>query len=146
MGIESREASAHALRWAVRLAAWLRTDAVIDAVHVVKPAPSAGFGLPPHSPQSMDQERRSQAEAELDRLIRDVSGGVSVTVERSVLFGEPAETLLDVVDGHDLLVLGATELGPLSGLVLGSVSQKCLSAGTVPVAIIPPVSPLRSGS
>jgi nucleotide-binding universal stress UspA family protein len=42
----------------------------------------------------------------------------------------------------DLIVVGARGLGRLKGLVLGSVSQRCASHGSVPTAVISSNAPL----
>lgn len=55
------------------------------------------------------------------------------------LVGDAAEELLSLIESHkpDMLVLGRRGRGRLTGLLLGSVSQKLASLSPVPVAIVP---------
>jgi nucleotide-binding universal stress UspA family protein len=51
--------------------------------------------------------------------------------------GDPASVLLDLCRSADLLVLGRRGRGRLSGLLLGSVSQKLATLSPVPMVIVP---------
>ncbi|HEY8948744.1 MAG TPA: universal stress protein [Rhizomicrobium sp.] len=55
------------------------------------------------------------------------------------LVGEAAEELLGLIGSHkpDVLILGRRGRGRLTGLLLGSVSQKLASLSPVPVTIVP---------
>ncbi len=57
--------------------------------------------------------------------------------EAELLEGPTAEAILRVAETRnaDLIILGARGLGTLSGLVLGSVSQKVLQHATCPVLV-----------
>lgn len=137
VGIENAEASAHALRWAVELVEAIGEPARVHAVHVVRTAPEGLFGVPSHMPPELEAEHREKAEIELEGLVLDVKAGTSVTVDARVVEGDPADVLLHLAQDADLLVLGATRKGRLSQVVLGSTSTRCVTAGQVPVAIIP---------
>lgn len=62
----------------------------------------------------------------------------AASVERLVVADLPARALIDASDGAELLVLGARGLGGFRGLLLGSVSQRCLHQARCPVAVIRP--------
>jgi len=47
-----------------------------------------------------------------------------------------ASHILEAADGAGLLVMGSRGRGGFTGLLLGSVSQRCLEASAIPVAII----------
>ena len=54
-------------------------------------------------------------------------------------WGDPAETIIDTVESEkaDILVVGRRGRGRLSGLLLGSVSQKLTSLAPCKVLIVP---------
>jgi nucleotide-binding universal stress UspA family protein len=54
-------------------------------------------------------------------------------------WGDPAQTIIDTVQQEkaDLLVVGRRGRGPLSGLLLGSVSQKLASLAPCEVIVVP---------
>lgn len=137
VGIESAQQSGHALRWAIELAESMSEPGRVRAVHVLPDARAAALGLPPHVPPAVDEERRASAEQNLGELVRGTASRSSVEVDGQVFEGDPAETLLDLAEDADLLVLGATTKGRIAGVILGSTSRKCVAAGAVPVAIIP---------
>lgn len=64
--------------------------------------------------------------------------GAGVVFEYEVVTGDPATALLEAVGrlSCDLVVVGARGLGPVRGVLLGSVSQAVLQAATVPVTVV----------
>lgn len=73
----------------------------------------------------------------LASFIRDAVGDEStVRIQQEVVVDSPAAALLARSDDADLLVVGARGLGGFGGLLLGSVSQRCLHHSTVPVAVV----------
>ena len=78
---------------------------------------------------------REHAEASLAQVgLRTDSPGVSL----HVVCDAAAPALLDAANGADLLVVGSRGHGGFAGLVLGSVSSKCVSHSACPVVIVPP--------
>jgi nucleotide-binding universal stress UspA family protein len=61
-----------------------------------------------------------------------------VQVESVVHFGDPAAQLIDFAGKkeYDLIVLGCRGIGPLRGVIIGSVSQKVLHGARCPVLIV----------
>jgi nucleotide-binding universal stress UspA family protein len=55
------------------------------------------------------------------------------------LVGDPAELLLEAIarERPDMIVVGKRGRGQLSGLLLGSISQKLVSLSVVPVIVVP---------
>lgn len=51
-------------------------------------------------------------------------------------FGPPEATLVQLSGTHDLLVVGSRGRGSLAGLLLGSVSQHCVTNADCPVAVV----------
>ncbi|MBU1661972.1 MAG: universal stress protein [Chloroflexi bacterium] len=67
-------------------------------------------------------------------LVGDIPG----ELKTEVLEGPPAEAILNVADtrGNDLIVMGTRGRGRLSGLLLGSQSQKVVAHAHCPVLLI----------
>jgi nucleotide-binding universal stress UspA family protein len=61
------------------------------------------------------------------------------TVKVLAGWGDPSETIMDIVarENPDLLVVGRRGRGRLSGLLLGSVSQKLASLAPCKVLVVP---------
>jgi nucleotide-binding universal stress UspA family protein len=132
VGVDGSESSAGALRWAEREAR-LR-DAKLVAVlawdlfdqHVADEA--AGFD--PH----YGAEHARQA---LAAYVEDALSPADATqVELRAECDRPAAALLAAAADAALLVVGARGLGGFRGLLLGSVSQRCLQHAPCPVAVI----------
>jgi nucleotide-binding universal stress UspA family protein len=50
--------------------------------------------------------------------------------------GDPAASLIEASKGANLLVVGTRGRSPWSGLLLGSVSQRCAAAASCPVVLV----------
>ncbi|NYF97536.1 universal stress protein [Janibacter cremeus] len=89
----------------------------------------------PGSPEweSVDTRYREMAEATVAQM-RAAHPDIEVTVE--VHHGRAADTLVEVAQGADLLVVGSRGRGGFRGMLLGSVSQRVLGRATVPVAVL----------
>jgi nucleotide-binding universal stress UspA family protein len=68
---------------------------------------------------------------------REIIGG-EVEVSSELLFGPPAESIMNVASGQDcdLIVMGTLGLGGLKGLLVGSQIQKVINLSTVPVLAV----------
>jgi nucleotide-binding universal stress UspA family protein len=82
---------------------------------------------------------RRQAEDLLEGLLEEVGDAVEgVDVRRSVVEDRnPAEALVEMSDGADLLVVGSRGRGGFSSLLLGSVSHAAVLHARCPVVVIP---------
>ncbi len=81
--------------------------------------------------------RVSETEDILQRAVQ-VVWAVSAQIYPEMIEGTPAETILNVARSRnsDLIIMGARGLGKLSGLLLGSTSQKVLALAPCPVLIV----------
>ena len=63
------------------------------------------------------------------------------SIERISMEGYPSRALVSCAQGADLLVVGARGRGGFTGLLLGSVSLRCLHHAPCPIAVVPASSP-----
>ncbi len=132
VGVDGSPASQSVLRWAA--AAATRGGAVLEVVHVwslpIEPYPT-GLYLDPGPYQEA-------AKIVLEGALETVASGDPKPVEvRSTLVeGDAATTLVDHASGARMLVVGSRGRGGFVGLLLGSVSRKCLHQAPCPVAVI----------
>lgn len=132
VGVDESVGAAAALRWAVsegRLHGWAVTAVM-----------AWGF-LDQH--HTIDGERFDPSYGDdkaLDVLHKFVAVALghddAAQVACRVVCDLPATALLDASAGSELLAVGARGTGGFRGLLLGSVSQRCLHHATSPVAIV----------
>jgi nucleotide-binding universal stress UspA family protein len=72
----------------------------------------------------------------LDAIIADVASDSEVHVDATVAEGPAASVLVDAAEGADLLVVGSRGHGGFVGLLLGSVSQQCVTHAPCPVLVV----------
>jgi nucleotide-binding universal stress UspA family protein len=86
--------------------------------------------------QTAIDARLREAHAVMEAATQAV-GKVPGEIHMETLEGSPAEAILDVCNTRhsDLIVMGSRGLGRLSGLLLGSTSQKVVSHAPCPVLI-----------
>jgi nucleotide-binding universal stress UspA family protein len=131
VGVDGSQASKDALRWAAQQAELTgATLNVVSAWHLPI-AYGGGLSLPP------DFDLQGDAQTVLDRAIDEVLGeSPKVTVRTSVLEGSPTPVLLREAADADLLVVGSRGHGAFTGMLLGSVSEHCVSHSSCPVVVV----------
>ncbi|MCR4400625.1 MAG: universal stress protein [Syntrophomonadaceae bacterium] len=136
--IDGSDQSAEAARIAVTLAS--RFGAQVQLLHVIS--------LPAYDYPDMSQVEPafiSQALESWEALGRQYleqalgecqSCDVKTSVE--LAWGNPAKVIVDTAreGGYDLIVIGSRGLGNLSGLLLGSVSDRVLRTAPCPVLVV----------
>lgn len=135
VGVDGSEEALHALRWASDLAREVSAEIeVVTAYHFTP----VGIGSPWVAPVPMigDSEMREAASEVLDNAVERASAA-DVVVERTVAEGAAAMRLRDRAEDADLLVVGSRGHGGFTGLLLGSVSRRCLSHPVGPVVVVP---------
>jgi nucleotide-binding universal stress UspA family protein len=134
---EGRQAlhSAHAL--ARRLGAPLRVVTVVrEGLRArLESEPRLESGRFGKDVEDVDGEYRLVRERRLEATVADL--GEDVPVEAEVLIGDPAEALVDLSDGLDLLVCGSRGYGPLRGVLLGSVTRRVIAEAHCPMIVLP---------
>lgn len=89
----------------------------------------------PGSPEWEAVDARYRAMAE--RTIAEARAAhPDITVEVEVRHGRAADSLVEVAEGADLLLVGSRGRGGFRGMLLGSVSQRVLALATCPVAVL----------
>lgn len=139
VGVDGSEHATTALHWAIR-AAELH-GCPLTAVYVYQPP---AVTLTSDVLRGIDQAMlkafwaHGQAEARraLDELVDKATLDADVTVTRVVVAGDAGHQLLREAAGHDLLVVGSRGRGGFPGLLLGSVSQRCLQRAHGPVVVV----------
>ena len=82
-------------------------------------------------------KRTEKAEGILNEATEEI-GDIPGDCETEILSGDPAETILRVVDTFDIdiVIMGTRGQGGIKSLLLGSQSHKVLSAAPCPVMLV----------
>ena len=130
VGIDSSMSSIDALRWAVQQAQL--TGSVVQALMAWQYPPA---GMVPSAPADLDFN--AEARQALDAAIEGViSGATSIEVTRVVEEGEPGPELVQASKDATLLVVGSRGHGAVVGMLIGSVSQYCVTHAHCPVVVL----------
>lgn len=130
VGIDGSESSMAALRWAIRQAKL--TGCSLDAVTVWHYPTMYGM-----TPADGDIDFAGAAEETLTKALAEVSTlEPDVRVRPMVTEGQPADVLLRLAKGADLLVVGSRGHGGFASALLGSVGMYCVLHARCPVLIL----------
>jgi nucleotide-binding universal stress UspA family protein len=129
------DGSAHALH-AAKLAGDLARAMNSEKVRVVVAYSNIPSYLGEPNMQAVIDARLQEANEILDAALR-VLGKIPGEVHTELIEGSPAEAIIDVatIRESDLIVMGSRGMGTLTGLLLGSTSQKVVSHAHCPVLI-----------
>ena len=130
VGVDGSASSIAALNWAAHQAEL--TGARLDAVTAWEwPSKYQWMRTPP------DYDPAGDTQESVDAVIDEVrSAHPSVPVQSKVVEGHPARVLVDESQGADLLVVGSRGHGEFPGMLLGSVSQHCVTSARCPVMVL----------
>ena len=145
VGVDGSAGAREALRWA--LAEGRLRNAPVRAVHAwtfgyiggsIEGDPYLGDPLGWYTTAlGVDlSDLHRAAEDLLERALADVGEDAEVEIERQVVQGAAAEVLVAAAAPGDLLVVGSRGHGDFAGLLLGSVSQKCVHHASCPVVVL----------
>lgn len=131
VGVDGSVASKDALAWAARQA-----ELTGSALEVI-----AAWGYPVFfgtaAPWPADFDPAAIATQEVKKTVEEVIGHDSSLVVRTyVREAPPATTLIEASEGADLLVVGCRGHGEVAGMLMGSVSQHCVTHSTCPVVVV----------
>jgi nucleotide-binding universal stress UspA family protein len=127
VGIDGSASSIDALRWAVRQAHV--TGSVVEAMMAWQyPA-----GMVPGGAEDFEAESRQALDGAIEQAC---SGAPPVQVIRVVEEGAPAPTLVRRSKDAALLVVGSRGHGAFVGMLIGSVSEYCVTHAHCPVVVL----------
>lgn len=135
VGVDGSPPSAMAMAWAARYAkAMGATVRAVLAWHYPTAAGPAPIGVAPTAVTSEVEQSRYEV---LDKAIAATLGEQpAVEIERKVVYGHPAQVLIDESKDADLLVVGNRGHGGFTGMMLGSVSTHCVTHAFCPVTVV----------
>jgi nucleotide-binding universal stress UspA family protein len=135
VGVDGSDASAAALRWALRRAA--RTGGSVEAVTGLSTPLMTGYleATVAFDPGALQDAAATEVEAALHDAV--AATGVDVSTSWQVVEGSAARVLLEAGRGASLLVVGSRGRGAFASAVLGSVSQQVAHHTPCPLVIIP---------
>jgi nucleotide-binding universal stress UspA family protein len=132
VGVDGSAASRQALAWAAEEAR-LR-DVPLRAVQV-RPGSDPDPGDLQAS--AVERERSERAGSALARIVEEELGTHHRAVTQRVVSGRPSRVLIDdAASPSSMLVVGSRGRGGFAGLLLGSVSQQCLTHAHGPVVVV----------
>jgi nucleotide-binding universal stress UspA family protein len=130
VGLDGSTASKEALHWAARQAQL--TGSSVRAVISWRWPDMYGYAAPPS-----DLDLEAEAREVLAKSVAEVLGDFpDVAVEQQVRQGHPSEHLLEESKKASLLVVGSRGHGAFAGMLLGSVSEHCVSHAACPVVVV----------
>jgi nucleotide-binding universal stress UspA family protein len=134
VGVDGSEGSKEALQWA--LAEARLREIPLRLVHAWTYPTMGGFSTYSGSGFNISDLQKG-AEELLEQVIGDISDAVkNIDIERRVIQDSAAAALLGEVAPGDLLVVGSRGHGGFASLLLGSVSQQCVSHASCPVVVV----------
>ncbi|MGB9111528.1 MAG: universal stress protein [Acidimicrobiales bacterium] len=132
VGVDGSDSSLAALNWAARQAEL--TGSSVEAVIAWRLPMSYGFPVP----VAPNFDLAGEASRVLDDAITSIrSAHPKMAIETSVREGYAAHVLVGASRDAELLVVGSSGHGELTGMLLGSVSEYCVAHSHCPVLIVP---------
>lgn len=131
VGVDGSPSSLAALEWAACQAE--RTGSAIHAVTTWEWPKSYGYPIP----VSSDFDPAGEAAKILEEAVGATRGAhPGVSIRTSVIEGATARILIDASRDAELLVVGCRGHGELAGMLLGSVSEQCVTHAHCPVLVV----------
>ena len=135
VGVDGSAASRAAFRWAVRQAEL--TGATIQAITAWQhPVATGGYAWGPVGVLDSTDLQEAAEKTLADEISEVVGARTDIKLQPQPVEGNPAQVLLDASAGADLLVVGSRGHGGFTGMLLGSVSEHCVSNAHCPVLVL----------
>lgn len=130
VGVDASEPSKEALRWAAGQAELSGQELRVIMSWEI---PAMAYWAP--LPEGLDFEKETRTA--LHQTVTEVLGEhPAVTVTEVVREGHPAPVLLAESADADLLVVGSRGHGEFAGMLIGSVSEHCVTHASCPVVVV----------
>lgn len=130
VGTDGSPTSIAALEWAVHQAEL--TGAALEIIMTWEWPFSYGWSAVPENYMPADE-----CENLLAKVIEPIrQTHPNLSIQSTVVEGHPAPLLVEASRGADLLVLGSRGRGEFVGMLLGSVSEHCVSNAHCPVLVV----------
>ncbi len=131
VGVDGSGSSQRALAWAARQGEL--TGATLDVVIAWEWPISSGAVVPILS----GWDPKAEAQKRLDETVDAVRAAhPAVTVRARTVEGHPAPVLVEASADAELLVVGSRGYGEFAGMLLGSVSEHCVTHAHCPVVVV----------
>jgi nucleotide-binding universal stress UspA family protein len=137
VGIDGSHNASHALEWAMTEAAIRKAPLTVITVNSVPASYWTGAPVELPGDHARVAEIRKTAEAAVEETATKLGANQPESVTVTAISGFPAQTLIDVSKGADLLVVGTRGGGGFAPLVLGSVSNQVVHHAHCPVVVVP---------
>jgi nucleotide-binding universal stress UspA family protein len=132
VGVDCSEGSKGPLLWAARQAEL--TNASLEVVFASQlPLMAYGYSVPAAAGVDPESRAKQMLDATIHSVLDEPDGLEVVPI---VTRGPAANALLDIARGADLLVVGARGHTPLVGMLVRSVSERCVAHATCPVVVV----------
>jgi nucleotide-binding universal stress UspA family protein len=130
VGFDGSQSSLDALAWAAHQA--VLTGGTLEIIMTWEWPSSYGWAVP--IPDDFDP--KSDVGEVLDAAVaRTSADNPGLKVETRLISGHPAPTLVEASKGADLLVVGSRGHGEFVGMLVGSVSEHCVTNAHCPVLV-----------
>jgi nucleotide-binding universal stress UspA family protein len=131
VGVDGSQSSRQALTWAARQATL--TGAFVDVITTWEWPRNYGWAVA----YGEGWEPHADAEKVVNEAIEPVrEANPEVNIRTRVVEGHPAPVLVEASRGAELLVVGSRGHGEFAGMLLGSVSEHCVTNAHCPVLVL----------
>jgi nucleotide-binding universal stress UspA family protein len=131
VGIDGSDSSLAALGWGAHQAE--STGSRLEVIMTWEWPTNGGWTVPFPADYTPEIDARRVLDEAVEKL-RNTHP--EVDVRSTVLEGHPAPALIEASRGADLLVLGSRGHGEFVGMLLGSVSEHCVTHAYCPVLVL----------
>jgi nucleotide-binding universal stress UspA family protein len=140
VGVDGSDRSARALKWAAQQADLTGTS--LEIVTAWNRPPRLGKGMP----LAIDYDPARNAKRIVNEVVDEVRHThPNLRIESKIVGGHSSPALIEASQGADLLVVGSRGHSEFVGILLGSISEHCVTNAHCPVVVIRESNPRSEG-